>query len=259
MDFVTDQLKLLGFNDREVRVFTTLIAFGRMKMTTIASRSGVARTSVDAIVRRLEKQGIVTREKVGGHWEYSVHASDVAVSLTNLVHKIDFSKKEKDIFDEKGVIHESLYRDRIERQFNLHVGERTSILLSVLGTGRERVVEFEHILNLARHHEIRLEILTCEHVANDFSRYAREVLALLTSYELRMNILPRAYCLGGVDFIGFRDVALALDHHSGLYEEIATPLAVEAINHLLFVARETGWSIDLGRFLESRIEVKRSS
>ncbi len=261
VQFLTDQLQFLGLNAREIRVFLALVTFGRMKMTIISSRANVARTSVHSIVGRLERQGIVTREKVGKHWEYLIDTEAVAQKVALLQSKllpINAQSVNGRVLEGDKITHSiNDFDSEIEQYFLSHKGERASILLSVLGTGRERVVEFEHCLQVAIKAQSRIELLTCDHVANDFSQHAREMLTLLSNYELRLNILPSAYCLSGVDLIAFRDIAIALDHHTRKIEVLQAPIAVVAVNHLMFVARETGWNIDLRVFLESRIESQR--
>lgn len=88
MQFIVDQLTLLGLNAREIRTFTTIATFGQMKTTMVARRANLSRTTVDAIVRRLEKQGIVESVVVTKHTEWRVDLERVSMLLNLLEIKI---------------------------------------------------------------------------------------------------------------------------------------------------------------------------
>lgn len=103
MQFVIDQLGLLGLNAREIRTFTTLATFGQMKVTIIARRANLPRTTVDAIVRRLEAQGVTESILVNRHTEWRVDLERVGVLLNLLKQKMSVNEqnpKEKIDHDE---------------------------------------------------------------------------------------------------------------------------------------------------------------
>lgn len=259
MDFLTDQLQLFGLNDREVRVFTALATFGRMNMTAIASRSGLPRTTVDYIVRSLLKQKLVLREKVGGHYEYVVPLVDVAANLDSLEKKLVPGGGSVDSTEGPGVHATVGAHAHVREAYGTHKGERVTLLLASLPTERDRFIALEHYFAYARQNETKLEILTSKDVADDMTVYAKEILALLCVPHIRINILPAAYCLPTVDVTAFRDMVLMIDHTREHVEHISGRLGVEAIKHLLFVARETAWSIDIQLFLAGYVDVKRKT
>ena len=86
--FVVDQLSLLGLNQREIKVFTLLATFGPLTVTKTAGRTGLPRTTVDAIVRRLEVSGLTSRIQVGKHWEWRVNLEEVTKKLSLLTTKL---------------------------------------------------------------------------------------------------------------------------------------------------------------------------
>lgn len=256
MAFVTEQLALLGLNEREVRVFTALATFGRMNMSKIAGRAGLPRTTVDYIVRGMVDQGLVTREMVGGRQEYAVVLTDVADRLDTLEQRLrpqdGAEQGTKD--DEKIVTCTPLdAHARVEQAFVNHDGDRVSILLGELATNAERVVALEHYLTYARRSSAKLEVLTSMNVANTMSAYAKDLLFLISSRTVWLSLLPPSFCLEGVDMLVFRDEVLAIDHRKQRLERITGGLGIEAIKHLLFVARETAWNVDTRTFLEERM------
>lgn len=98
MQFVIDQLGLLGLNAREIRTFTTLATFGQMKVTVIARRANLPRTTVDAIVRRLEEQGVIESTFVKKHTEWRVDLEKVGILLNILRSKMATSEHETNNF-----------------------------------------------------------------------------------------------------------------------------------------------------------------
>lgn len=89
MQFVIDQLKLLGLNEREIKIFTTLVAFGQMGMSNIARKANLPRTTVDAAVKRLVEQGLIEVFHVKRHKEYAVDLTKVTKKLTELNLNLD--------------------------------------------------------------------------------------------------------------------------------------------------------------------------
>ncbi len=274
MVFVINQFKFLGLNDKEVRVFTTLATFGRMKMTKVASRSNLSRTTVDAIVRRLVEQGLVEQERVGGHQEYSVNLSRVADDLGVLEKRLrvlpleneETSSSEGRCADSPDVPrdavsatssedvgifcgHDSMH-PMIEQAFFTHADERAIMLVASLSTSHERMVRFEHCISHARNARVKLELLTTTDVSKGLSEYAKQVLTFLADYDLCLNFLPPSFCFEQVDLVAFRDLVIVVDHKADVAERIESARVVALINHLLRVAREAGWGMDIRMWLE---------
>ncbi len=272
MAFIVDQFKLLGFNDNEVRVFTTLATFGRMNMTKIASRSNLSRTTVDAIIRRLVLQELVKQERVGGHQEYFVDLSAVADNLRALGDRLRTLPKgdectveteAQQIHDSNTVSvatrsseaagifcgHESMH-PMIERAFLTHAGERAVMLVSSLSTSKDRMMRFEHCVSHARNARIKLELLTTTDVSKGLSQFAHQALTFLAGYDLRLNFLPPSFCFEKVDLVAFRDLVILVDHEADVAECVESARVVALFNHLLRVAREAGWGMDIRMWLE---------
>jgi len=70
MQKFVENLATLGLRKREIKVLTTLHVFGRLNVTKLAERSKLPRTTVDAILRRLQEKGYVRRVAIGGHAEW---------------------------------------------------------------------------------------------------------------------------------------------------------------------------------------------
>lgn len=277
MGFLVDQFKFLGLNDKEVRVFTVLATFGRMNMTKISSRAGLSRTTVDAIVRRLVDQKLVEKERVGGHQEYSVKLLDVADNLGQLEKRLrtTSSTGSLSVEQEKSTPltkpaseyatptfscdiatvfcgHDSMH-PMIEQAFHAHAGERATMLVAALSTSKERMMRFEHCVSHARDAQIKLEILTTTDVSKGLSEYARQVLTFLADYDLRLNFLPPSFCFEQVDLVAFRDLVIVVDHKADVAERVESTRVVALTNHLLRVARESGWGMDIRMWLEGVI------
>ncbi len=108
MEFVIDQLRLLGLNAREIKVFITLSTCGQCTMTRLAHRAGLPHTTVDAVVKRLHQQGLISRTLVGRHFEWSVDPEEVRERM-RLLH---------------GKFKTDNHKNTIEEQVTLSVIER---------------------------------------------------------------------------------------------------------------------------------------
>ena len=258
MDFVVDQFKFLGLNNREIRVFTSIGTFGHMNMTKIASRSQLPRTTVDAIVRRLFKQGLISKEKINGHFEYFVHPSEVADKLDLLEQKLrpkkpterKESSTEEKTNDEKNVI--AIYPiDILENNFQTHRGDRVRLMLShVQREGEKSCVErLQEYVKMAVENQIKFDVLLSPQIADviygkkDLFEYSQN------SLNIRLNIVPAFYSILEHDVCMFRDSVMLIHTHKNTIEKIDSSTHVDLCNHLLTIASEVGWSVDLGTWL----------
>ena len=253
MDFVVDKLQFLGLNEREVKVFTSLSTFGRMNMTKIATRADVPRTTVDAIVRRLLKQGLISKEKVRGHNEYFVNTEEVANTLDWIEkrfrpNKEDEIKPEKEVEiyndDEKNVI-KSVGNEALKNISEMHSGDRVKLLFSRGHDDMEEcVLRFSKYAHLAISNDMKLEVLISSHVAD--SLVGQGNIPIPPSADMiRLNIVPASYGIAPQDMFIFRDSMLLISTHNENREHVTQGTIVDLSKHLIEIACETGWSVDL--------------
>ena len=251
MDFLVDKLQFLGLNEREIKVFTTLSTFGRMKMTKIASRSGLPRTTVDAIVRRLCEQGLVVQETVGKHFEYSVELNHVADTLDWLEKRLrsrGVESKNNDIYDEKIV--NKCSEESVKQAFSARAGDRCRILLARTYEGLDDAVNrFTEYVSYAVVTNTRLELLACSQVADTIQHNGIRGVELDDPNLIRLNVVPGTYCMFQTDTIIFPDRVLMRDIHSGGVQEVVDNGVVETMKHLLDIACETGWIVNLAAWV----------
>ena len=259
MNFVVDQFKFLGLNDREIRVFTAIGTFGKMNMTKIASRSQVPRTTVDAIVRRLLKQGLISKDKVDGHFEYFVQPTLVADKLDLLEQRLrpknvfegeNNAKITNEINDEKNVIAHD-YIDFLQTKFEQHHGDRVRLMLShVQREGEKSCIErLQTYVKLAVQERIMFEVLISPHMADDIHGLKELFQSPSTPIDVRLNIVPAFYSILEHDVCMFRDSVVLIHPHKNTTEELVSITHVDVCNHLLTVASEVGWSVDLTTWL----------
>jgi len=253
MDFLVDKLRFLGLNEREVKVFTTISAFGRMKMTKIAARSGLPRTTVDAVVRRLVGQGLIHQEEVGKHFEYTVELNRVADTLDWLENRLRPRKGiEKDaINDENIVINDKTCS--IESSFQERSGDRTRILIARIPDGLDDALQrIREYVSYAAATGTKLEMLACSHVADAVQKRGVGSSTWNDPNLIRLNVVPAAYCAFHADTIIFPDRVLIRDIYEGTVQGIRGDAVVETMKHLLAIASETGWSVNLSTWVSQR-------
>lgn len=258
MTVIVDRLKFLGLNDREVRVFTALATFGRMNMTKTASRSGLPRTTVDAIVRRLVSQGLVSKEKVRGHYEYFINSDEVANTLDWIEKRFrphtgaffdpedtDLSEqagKEENI-DEKNVIVKE-NTEELKQYAEKYKGDRIKLLFS---RGRENmdacVQRFVRYLKIAFTNEYKLEVSLSASIADALTEHP-EVPVPPRGEMVRLNVVPTVYSDSVNDMFIFRDSIYLIHNDTGDELIVVQPSVVEMSRHLMDIACETGWSVD---------------
>lgn len=253
MDFLVDKLRFLGLNEREVKVFTTLSAFGRMKMTKIAARSGLPRTTVDAIIRRLQGQGLVVQEVVGNHFEYSVRLDHVADTLNWIEKRLrprltgEFEEKH----DEKIVNSlDSESKSLIDHAFHERRGDRTRVLLARTPQGlNNAIARFCEYVGYAARTNTKLEILTCAQVADEIQSTGITGVSWSDPNLIRLNVVPSSYCRTDSDIVVFPDRILMRNISTDDVQSVTDEKVVETMKHLVDIACETGWSVNLSAWV----------
>lgn len=267
MTIVIEKLRFLGLNDREIRVFTTLSAFGRMNMTKIASRSQLPRTTVDAIVRRLVAQGLVQCEQVRGHQEYLVDTNSVADTLEWIEKRFrggsaDTNTEPTTVPTGASAAVETLRsplnqkvvsytRDTFDRAtaFEKYRGDRVKLLFSVgQDTNEEMLARFSGYVRDSIRYAFKLEILTSSDIADALLGY-EGIPIPNRSGDVRLNVVPASYSTGAHDLFIFRDSALLFNAYTHVVDHIEEKAIVDLSRHLLEIACETGWSVDLTTWL----------
>ena len=248
-----DKMQFLGLNEREVKVFTALSTFGRMNMTKIASRADLPRTTVDAIVRRLYKQGLVSKEKVRGHFEYFVNTEKVADTLDWIEKRFRTSEcsehKSENIEevysdDEKNVI-KNVGADAVKTIAEKHRGDRVKLLFSLGQKNLEEcILRFSKYTHLAILNDMKLEVLISSYVA-DALVGEKGIPTPPRADMVRLNIVPSSYGNAPQDMFIFRDSILLISTSKEGREYISQGSMVDLSKHLIEIACETGWSVDL--------------
>ncbi len=258
MDFIVDQLKFLGLNNKEVQVFTAISTFGRMNMTQIASRSSLARTTVDAVVRRLLKQGLISKEKVQGHYEYSVILDDVADKLDWIEKRLrptdSCQLKNEDgnivLQNDENIVTKEVVRNIVNDSMCFYSGDRVRLMLSHgHGDIDEIVKRFAMYVELAIRNSLMFEILLCAKVADAVNEGVVGICSPDDVNAVRLNIVPSTYCVAQTDMLIFRDSILIINPGKETTEKIEHKTIVEINKHLIDIARETGWSVNLVAWL----------
>lgn len=246
MNFVIEQLSLLGLNGKEVRVFTTLSTFGRMNMTLLAQRAGLSRTTVDAIVRRLLKQGLIMQEKVAGHFEYKVELLEVSKQLQSLNRKLTVpnSTDEKIVTNAHNAVGETYYS--IPSAFEYYKGERVRILMGQGDYGDKRATRrlSGYIGHVVRHRS-KVEVVVSRHVAQVICAGGVKISKQVLPGCVTLTVVPTGHTTTHADILIFRDQVMIVDLLRGTIEHSVSAHLIEAMKHLFDIACEIGWSADL--------------
>ena len=258
MTFLIEKLKFLGLNDNEVRVFTTLATFGQMNMTDTASRSGLPRTTVDAIVRRLIEQGLLISKQVDGHNEYFVSAEELADTLDWIEKRFrpntgafyneydDNEKEKKENKNDEKIVIDQKTLDEIKVFADAYKGDRVKMLLARGHTDMDVCIDrFIAYVETAIAHTFKFEVMLASTIADAILERREEIPLPEKSRYIRLNVVPARYSDATHDMFIFRNALYLLHADSGVRESIIHPTVVETSKHLIEIASETGWSVDL--------------
>lgn len=90
-----EELKLLGLNSTEIKLYITLLKIGESPASEIAKKSGIPRSSIYDVLERLEKEGLATH--ITKNFLKFFTATDPGTIITNLEHT---KKKIQDVLPE---------------------------------------------------------------------------------------------------------------------------------------------------------------
>lgn len=270
MSFLIEKLRFLGLNDREIRVFTAFATFGKMHMSKAASRAGLPRTTVDAIVRRLLEQGLVSKERVGGHYEYFVNSGDVADTLDWIEKR--FRPNTGAFFNEydeqeevegsglkksdENIVTVAKNIEILRSLSKQYSGDRVRLLFSKSNEGvTDCAKRLARYLNISLELSLLLEVMIPAHIA-DALLYESEFPVPTRADAVRLNIVPTLYSTALHDMFVFRDSVFLVTVHTGSVEQVTHPTVVDLSKHLVDMASEVGWSVDLVAWL-NKIDVEK--
>jgi sugar-specific transcriptional regulator TrmB len=259
MQLYVDQLEFLGLSSKEARLFATLSTFGQSTLAQVAKKSGVPRSTSEYTLKKLVEQGVVRKVEVGKHYEYVVDMDAVADRLDRIEQRLRSGEKSSvgpietehvvSVAEESESIVEFKDVSAVDRSvaevFSSHSGDRVQMLLGQGATGQKEVLDRLIVyLHEAVRTSTRLEVLLCMPLAT-LIRDDTQVPLVRDADLLRFNIVPASYCMSETDVLVFPDTAL-LRHtstHTVLYEK--NHYTVESLKHLLAIACETGWSVNV--------------
>lgn len=106
-----EELKLLGLNDIDIKVFLKLLELGESSASEIAHKSGIPRASIYDILERLEKEGLASH--IIKNFKKYFSASDPKSIVNDLEYK---KKKIKDILPELEKIKKSIPEEKTKTE-----------------------------------------------------------------------------------------------------------------------------------------------
>ncbi len=69
----TKRIKNLGLSEKDFRILSTLNELGRSKILPLSKQLDLQRTSVSFRLRKMGERGLVKREQIGGHFEWTLN------------------------------------------------------------------------------------------------------------------------------------------------------------------------------------------
>ncbi len=69
-------LRQFNFSDKEILVYRTLLRLGSAKVSELADKTGILRTSCQEYLRSLEEKGFINHSKMGNRYYYKIEDPD---------------------------------------------------------------------------------------------------------------------------------------------------------------------------------------
>ncbi|MFC1609050.1 TrmB family transcriptional regulator [Patescibacteria group bacterium] len=179
---IEKNLRNLGFNNNESKVYIALTSLGEAKASEIAKKAEVPRTTAISILDKLEKEGYITTHKYRGVTFYWIESPEVLVNT--LKYKVDLANNLKDVLG------------------NLYGGESNFPVSRVYDTKRSIATFIEKTISNLKRNSIIYTIDTIGE-GNYEKIFSKDVNVAIAQLKRKRGIVTRTM----ISFGSFDDIA----------------------------------------------------
>jgi sugar-specific transcriptional regulator TrmB len=270
---LSEDWEVLDLTDAESKILWALIELGTMSVSKTAREANVARTTVDAALRRLQERKLVRKIKSKGHvslWK-AVRSDRVKNEFLEAAQQFDrgvVKVKEQEVVggidaEEIGI---TVFRGKqqimhtIEQMLNLSQAERVWFIQG--NKSAERSLEFfdkdyvREFQKIFKKKKIIMEGVNGERVKELFKKVDRKTQE--TSYG-RMTIsslLPDKYMEFDVDLLIIRDSVMFFDMKNEIVVIIKNEPIVEMLRSVSQFLKDNGTVFNINEYIKEILEDK---
>ncbi|OHA14423.1 MAG: hypothetical protein A2909_01250 [Candidatus Tagabacteria bacterium RIFCSPLOWO2_01_FULL_39_11] len=189
---LTNILRELGFNDKEIEIYSVLLPLGSASIRTIAEKTNINRGSVYDILESLANRGFITAEKKGSRRRFVVKSPEELLS--------SIEKKQKDFENQRKRITEAMPK---LLSFYAKQGGRPSVEYFDDDSGIKKILEdvFKTVGNIGGLSSVTEDSPPkkeyCVYSSKSVKEYLYKLFPNFTREKIKRGIRTKVIALGG--------------------------------------------------------------
>ncbi|MEK7072431.1 MAG: MarR family transcriptional regulator [Patescibacteria group bacterium] len=257
-------LKILGLEDKEKVIIQTLKDFGQLRPIDLAKKTGVKRTTVNFLLKKLLRQGLISKVKIKGHYEWLINNDKIKKLIGNLYSYfntadiaeiiqlppdigVEVSRGKKNILLAYERILEAGYNSRV---FAIE-GNKSAAASQELGKSY-----FSNIQNKFREYKIILEGVFGEEALLSFNDLSIESLKIYKNRLVIAYVAPNFLMDFDLDILIFKKMVIMINFEKKLVLTIKNQEIYTVILNLFEALKMVSRKIDLNDYIKQLIDKK---
>lgn len=257
-------LKILGLEDKEAVIIQTLKDFGRLRPVDLAKKTGVNRTTINFLLKKLLTQGLINKVKIKGHYEWLINDDKIKKLIGNLYSYFNAEDIAEtiqlppdigvEVFrGKKNIL--LAYEKVLEAGYNSRVfaieGNKSVAASKELGKSY-----FINIQNKFREYKIILEGVFGEQALLSFNDLTMELLKIYENRLVVAYVAPDSLMDFDLDILIFKKMVIMINFEKKLVLTIKNQAIYTVIFNLFEALKMVSQKIDLNDYIKKLIDKK---
>lgn len=258
-------LKILGLEDKENIIIQALRDFGQLKPTNLAEKTGVKRTTINFLLKKLLNRDLITKIKVQGHFEWQINNdAKIKKSINDLANYLSAEKNTTTIYTSPDIGVEILRgRKNILSAYQkvLEAGDNSRVF-AIQGNKSALAGQFleksylNDIQNKFREYKIIIEGVIGEKSLAYFKNISSEELKIYKNRLIVVYVAPDFLVDFDSDILIFKKMVIIINFEKRIVLIIKNESIYEVILSLFESLKLVSRKIDLNNYIKKLIEEK---
>lgn len=258
-------LRLLGLNEKEEVIIKTLKEFGTLRPIDITRKTLINRTTVNFLLNKLLVQGLIKKDRIKRHYEWSINNEDYLKNRIDFLYKYFCTSSVEGVVNIPPEIGVEVFkgRKRIIEVYEkvLKAGRNNRVFIiqgnkSIKAAEKLDKVYFRNIQKKFKINRIIMEGIIGEKSLNFFHLLD---LDTLKAYEDRLvvgYITDDKLVDFDMDILIFKKTVMLINFENNTVVVIKNQAIYDAFLHLYEVLKMTSQKIDINEYIRNLIKTK---
>jgi len=266
MEYANNELKILGLSAKEIAIIKRLKQTNSLKVTNLARLTRIPRTSVEFLLKKLNKRGLVEKVKIRNHYEWQkVDDAILATKFRQLINNLDFYSEVIGKIEDKSIIIE-VFRSKAKI-----IEAATKILkfnpayrvyyIQCAASAKYQMEKFPKQFVLEFHRKLKksgiiMEVITAESILPYFNSLSKKELQSHLGRPLITYLVPDQFVDFGADIIIHKNLIIILNYDDESVIYIKNKLFASIFANLFELIQSYSKKYDLNEYMRNLMAAK---